>query len=103
MDLAELKTTLGSDPQVPMTMAGAHLAKVTDRQLRALIVACRDGVVYRGGKPDQATVATLAALARKGHLVLTPKPGTKKYDWSYGKLTPAGLHELHRKLVREAR
>jgi len=83
-------------PQVAPTMAGAHLAGITDPQHRALTAAARGGAVYRGGKPGQAPVGVLTALARKGWLELTAKEGTRRSNWAYGTITEAGRVELAR-------
>jgi hypothetical protein len=82
--------------QVPPTMAGAHLSAATDAQHRALAQAARAGVVYRGGQPGQAPVTVLTALARKGWLTLTAKPGSRRNNWAYGEITDAGRVELAR-------
>lgn len=85
----------GAPRQVRPTMAGAHLADVTDPQHRALATAATLGRVERGGGATQESVSTLKALARKGLLRLVMKPG-KRHDVAYGLLTPAGERELTR-------
>jgi hypothetical protein len=85
----------GQHRQIAPTMAGAHLAAVTNPQHIALAVAAECGLVLRGGGPDEASVATLKSLARKGLLRLTMKPNTR-YDVDFGVITPAGRRELDR-------
>lgn len=87
---------LGEHHQVAPTMAGTHLTKVTDPQHRALQIAEDNGAVHRGGKPGQAPGPVLKALGRKGYLRLTAHPGTRRHDWAYGEITPAGRRELAR-------
>jgi hypothetical protein len=92
-ELAEL----GVRRQVPPTMAGAHLAKVSDPQHRALATAAVCGAVRRGGRDGEESVRTLMALARKGLLELHYEPGRgRRRVVEYGTLTPAGARELAR-------
>lgn len=79
--------------QIRPTAAGAELAPVSDPQHRALATAARDGRVYRR---RQHPVRVLAALARKGFLALTAHPGSRRANWAYGEITPAGERELAR-------
>jgi hypothetical protein len=85
----------GSHRQVRPTVAGAHLAAVSDPQHRALATAATLGRVDRGAGPTRASVATLKAMARKGLVVLVMKPG-KRYDISHATITEAGERELTR-------
>lgn len=88
-DLAER----GEHRQVRPTMAGAQLADVTDAQHRALATAEALGRVRRGRGGESVT--TLKALARKGLLTLSMRPG-RRYDVDYGVITEAGRRELAR-------
>ena len=81
--------------QVRPTVAGAHLASVTDPQHRALATAATLGRVDRGAGPTRASVATLKAMARKGLVRLVMKPG-KRYDIAHATITEAGERELTR-------
>lgn len=87
---------LGERRQVPPTAAGAQFAPVTDPQHIALRVAATTGHVQRGGGPDQASIRTLNALARKGYLELVAHPGPRRANWAYGLITDAGRRELAR-------
>ena len=87
---------LGTRRQIRPTHAGAQLADTTIAGWIALAIADRNGRVERGGKAGQAQVKTLTALARKGFLTLTAKPGTRATNWAYGEITPAGRRELER-------
>lgn len=94
----------GTRTQAPPTMGGAHLTKITPAQHAALHVAETTGRIQRGGKPGQAPVGILTALARKECLVLVPAPGT--YSWLYGTITARGrkiLKELDAAAAAEAR
>lgn len=51
--------------------------KVSDPQHTALVVAAMVGRVERGGQVGQASVKTLAALARRGYLALTYETGRR--------------------------
>lgn len=82
----------GARRQVPPTMAGAQFADVTDAQHRALATAAMFGRVERSA---DHSISVLKALARKGLLTLTMRPG-KRYDVAYGVLTPKGERELKR-------
>src|SRR5215471_17369663 len=66
------------------------------RVAEAAAADARGGAVYRGGKPGQAPVGVLTALARKGWLELTAKEGTRRSNWAYGTITEAGRVELAR-------
>jgi hypothetical protein len=70
--------------------------QVTDPQHQALAFAAEHGRVLRGGKPGQAPVKTLTALARRGLLTLTPFSGYRRSNWAFGQLTAAGTRELAR-------
>ena len=83
----------GTPAQVRPTMAGAHLADVTDPQHRALATAATLGRVQRGRGGE--SVATLKALARKGLVQLVMRPG-KRYDVDHAVLTEVGERELSR-------
>lgn len=83
----------GTPRQVAPTMAGAHLANVTDPQHRALATAATVGRINRGRGGE--SVATLKALARKGLLTLHMRPG-RRYDVDHATITPAGERELAR-------
>lgn len=93
--LAEVTAT-ATHRQIQPTMAGAHLAHATDPQIRALAQAARAGIVHRGGHTGQAPVTVLTALARKGWLTLTAKPGSRRTNWAFGEITDAGRAELAR-------
>jgi hypothetical protein len=82
-------------PQVAPTKSGVHL-DLTQAQIDALIQAARGGRIYRGGHIGQATTTVLNALARKGLLTLTAKPGSRKNNWAYGELTNSGKALLNR-------
>ncbi|MFY1673649.1 hypothetical protein ACN27G_27445 [Plantactinospora sp. WMMB334] len=82
----------GQHQQVRPTMAGAHLADVTDVQHRALATAAMFGRVERSADHN---VRTLKALARKGYLTLVMRPG-KRYDVAHGVITERGERELTR-------
>lgn len=89
---------VGAPRQARPTMAGAHLAHVSDPQHRALATAASLGQVTRGKGGE--SVATLKALARKGLLTLVMRPG-RRFDVDHAVITPAGARELAR-LDREA-
>lgn len=86
----------GHQHQARPTMAGAHLAPVSDPQHFALHIAAVHGRVNRGGREGQAPVRVLTALARKGFLRLTAHPGPRTSNWAYGEITEAGRRELAR-------
>lgn len=92
----------GEQRQVAPTMAGAHLADVTDPQHRALATAATIGRVMRGRGGESVT--TLKALARKGLVRLVMRPG-KRYDVDHAVILPAGERELARldQVAEEAR
>lgn len=90
----------GETRQVPATLAEAHLGRTSDPVMRALLVAARDGRVYRGGRVGEVPTGVLNAAARRNLLVLTAKTGSRKFDWSHGKLTRAGWIELLRHLTK---
>jgi hypothetical protein len=85
--------TVPSQPrrQVRPTMAGAHLAPLTDAQRYALATAAQfDGVMLRGKyKP----VHLLRALARKGFVTLNYRPGSRRPDPISATLTARGWRE----------
>lgn len=85
---------VGTPRQVQPTMAGAHVATVTDPQHRALATAATVGRVQRGKGGESVT--TLKALARKGLLTLVPPPGGRRFDVDHAVITPAGERELAR-------
>lgn len=71
-----------------------------DAQFHALDVSIRNGRVYRGGKPGQATVVVMNALAKRGYLELTAKPGSRGWNWRYGEHLPAGYIAWQREKAR---
>jgi hypothetical protein len=77
--------------QVRPTMAGAHLAPITKAQRYALATAAQfDGVMVRSRyKP----VHLLRALARKGLVTLTFRPGSSRPDPISATLTERGWRE----------
>ncbi|MFY1656925.1 hypothetical protein [Micromonospora sp. WMMD1274] len=93
---------MGEQRQARPTMAGAHLADVTDPQHRALSTAAAFGRVHRGGGTYRESVATLRALARKGLVRLHMRPG-RRYDIDHATITAAGERELARLDAEAAR
>ncbi len=86
--------------QVGPTLAGRVVTPITPVQVRALQQAATAGRVYRGGRADEATTTTLTACARNGWLTLTAKAGTRRANWAYGEITPAGRAALNRAGVK---
>lgn len=92
--LAEIAAD-GVHYQLPATRTGIGRPS-SPAEHRALAVAAEQGRVLRGGKPEQAPVRVLTALARRGYLQLVAHPGTRRSNWSHGVITPAGRRELAR-------
>jgi hypothetical protein len=74
-------TAPGPTPAAPAVklaaVAKGAQTKVTDPQHTALAVAAFCGRVERGGHEGQASVKTLTALAKRGHLDLTYQQGRR--------------------------
>jgi hypothetical protein len=67
--------------------------KVTDPQHTALALASVTGHIERGGKPGQAPVTVLKALAKRGYLTLTYSP-TSRFTVTGADITSPGRVRL---------
>lgn len=81
------------------TAAKGTQTRVSDpgHTVLALAANATDGTVRRGGKPGQATVKQINALASRGYLILvhdeTGRYGARKYVIG-GRITASGQHKL---------